>query len=197
MLWNRSLVMYDVETGTLWSHILGQAMQGELKGATLQMLPSEITTWRAWVGGHPGTSVLNLPRTRQEYTKDFYKDPVSFVWGWAVGRRRFHFPLDALSKNPLMNLGTGNEALLVTFDASSAALQMFSRKLDDRVLSFQPVGDQRIRDEDTGSEWSALTGQAIKGSLKGKRLERRLGMLSYRKAWLVFYPSSQEVVQSK
>ena len=28
MLWNRSLVMYDKETGTLWSHILGEAMQG-------------------------------------------------------------------------------------------------------------------------------------------------------------------------
>ena len=30
MLWNRSLVMYDVETRSHWSHILGEAMQGEL-----------------------------------------------------------------------------------------------------------------------------------------------------------------------
>ena len=31
MLWNRSLVMYDRETKSLWSHMLGEAMQGRLK----------------------------------------------------------------------------------------------------------------------------------------------------------------------
>ena len=42
MLWNRSLVMYDVETKSNWSHILGRAMDGEMKGTRLEMLPSEI-----------------------------------------------------------------------------------------------------------------------------------------------------------
>jgi hypothetical protein len=42
MLWNRSLEMRNVETGSLWSHILGEAMQGDLKGTTLQPLPTEL-----------------------------------------------------------------------------------------------------------------------------------------------------------
>ena len=30
-LWNRSLIMSDVETRTEWSHLLGRAMAGKLK----------------------------------------------------------------------------------------------------------------------------------------------------------------------
>jgi len=57
-LWRNSLIMQDVETGTLWSHITGQAMEGELKGAQLDMIPSVQTTWAEWVAAHPDTRVL-------------------------------------------------------------------------------------------------------------------------------------------
>ena len=43
-LWNRSLVMQDTETKSLWSHILGEAMDGELKGVVLKSLPSDMVT---------------------------------------------------------------------------------------------------------------------------------------------------------
>ena len=43
MLWNRSLVMLDQETKSLWSHILGQAMRGPLKGTRLEVIPSTMT----------------------------------------------------------------------------------------------------------------------------------------------------------
>ena len=37
-LWNRSLVMRDLETGSLWSHILGECMEGELMGKKLELI---------------------------------------------------------------------------------------------------------------------------------------------------------------
>ena len=43
MLWNRSLVILDAETKSLWSHILGRAMQGPLEGETLEALPGLMT----------------------------------------------------------------------------------------------------------------------------------------------------------
>ena len=46
MLWNRSLVMYDRETESSWSHILGEAMDGKMKGATLDHVPSD--RWTLW-----------------------------------------------------------------------------------------------------------------------------------------------------
>ena len=39
MLWQRSLVMRDLETGTLWSHLMGKAMEGELKGTIRASCP--------------------------------------------------------------------------------------------------------------------------------------------------------------
>ena len=38
-LWNHSLVMVDQETGSLWSHLLGRAMSGPMKGTNLKTLP--------------------------------------------------------------------------------------------------------------------------------------------------------------
>ena len=41
------LVMYDRETGTLWSQVIGQGVDGELKGVELTTIPALQTTWGA------------------------------------------------------------------------------------------------------------------------------------------------------
>jgi hypothetical protein len=191
MLWNRSLVMYDVETKSHWSHILGRAMDGEMKGTRLQMLPSEMTTWDGWLKAHPGTTVLNLSRTHQGFTRDFYKDPAAWVYGWTVGRRQYHAGMDALARDQVWNVETAGEALLVVFDPSSTLTQLYSRRVDGRTFSFRPAGEGQMKDAETSSMWEMSTGSAISGAMKGKRLEYRLGMLSYRRAWNDFYPKSQ------
>jgi hypothetical protein len=91
-----------------------------------------------------------------------------------------------------LNLSLGKTALLVTFDAESTEAKLFSRTLDGRDLSFVAAQARQMRDEQTGSVWDISAGEAVKGPLKSKRLERRLGMLSYQRAWLTFYPTSKE-----
>lgn len=44
-LWNSHLVMYDRKTNSLWSHVLGEAIVGEMTGATLPVLPFDILTF--------------------------------------------------------------------------------------------------------------------------------------------------------
>lgn len=193
MLWNRSLVMYDAETNSYWSHILGQAMQGELKDTKLEMLPSEMTTWSEWLSKHPGTTVLNLSRTSKGYTKEVYQHPENFVYGWSVSFQRYHSRLDVLVKYPVLNVSINKQPLLITYDPGSTLAQIFSRTLDGRELSFVAAEPSKMRDNETGSIWDLTTGQAISGKRKGKRLERRLGMLSYRRAWETFYPGSKEI----
>jgi len=190
MLWNRSLVMYDSETGSHWSHILGQAMDGELKGTTLEMLPSEMTTWAAWLEKHPETSVLNMSRTHKDFTREFYKDAAQWVYGWTIGRKRYHIGIDVLTANPLQDLSLDGEELLVSFDTDSTLAQLFSRRLEGKKLSFTAAEAGQMKDTHTGSLWSVKNGIALEGPMKGKRLESRLGMLSYKRAWNEFYPSS-------
>lgn len=56
-----NLVMYDEATGSYWSQILGKAICGPEAGDRLRIVPSEVTTWRAWRADHPDTRVLLPP----------------------------------------------------------------------------------------------------------------------------------------
>ena len=52
-------VMYDHQTETLWSQFLGEAVEGPLEGAKLEMIPSQFTTWREWRDQYPDTLALD------------------------------------------------------------------------------------------------------------------------------------------
>ena len=54
-----ALVMFDRETGTLWSHFLSQAISGPLKGTKLENVPVTLTPWGKWVETYPDTLALN------------------------------------------------------------------------------------------------------------------------------------------
>jgi hypothetical protein len=78
-LWRNSLVMQDEPTGTLWSHVSGEALDGPLKGAELRKLPAVQTTWREWSAEHPETLVLRKPRAIEGSRYDDYaRDPDRF-----------------------------------------------------------------------------------------------------------------------
>ena len=53
------LVMYDRETGSLWSQVIGPAVDGSFAGKKLTVLPALQTTWKRWVSEHPWTLVLD------------------------------------------------------------------------------------------------------------------------------------------
>lgn len=188
--------MWDAETKSLWSHILGEAKDGPMKGTKLEPLSTELVTWKQWREQHPNTDVLNLSRVTSwiergnDYKASFYKDPAEFVFGWTVGLRRFHVPLDVLTKQPVVNVTAANMPLTATYDPESTNLNLFSRRVGNEVLSFVAVRPGQMRDEQTGSIWDSRTGIALDGRFKGQRLGRHLGMLSYARAWRIFYPDS-------
>lgn len=195
MLWKRSLVMIDAPTGSLWSHILGQAMQGPLKGTRLKLLPGDMITWAAWRELHPKTTVLNLSRTRREYRKTFYRRPADFVLGWMVNGSPYHCGMDVLLEKKVLSVTSGQTPLVVTFDAEGTAARLFSRELDGRVLDFEAADNAadggRMRDTQTGSIWNAATGKALTGPLAGAGLTHRVGIMSFARAWESFHPESK------
>ena len=185
--------MQDKPTGSLWSHILGEAIEGKLKGKTLEAIPSEMTTWEAWRRAHPKTTVLALSRTSRNFTKAFYRRrPSAFVFGWLVAGEPTHIRLDVLQKKPLVHCTCGDSPLLAVYDPESTGARLFSRRVDDRVLDFESVGDGKLRDKQTGSTWDRVSGAALEGPLKGRRLVPRAGILSFARAWRTFHPDSRE-----
>jgi hypothetical protein len=191
MLWNRSLVMRDVETGSLWSHLLGRCMAGDLMGTELKILPSVMTTWEDWRDRHPNTSVLNLSRTAEEFDREVYSRAERFVFGIRFRGKTKAYPLDVLAENPLIQETFNDRELVVVFDSDSTRTAAYERRLDDQVLDFgSELKEGKLVDKETGSHWDPWTGKALSGPSEGTQLARVNGIISYRRAWQTFYPET-------
>lgn len=68
--------MMDEETGTLWSHVTGEAMDGEFAGNYLEDLPVVQTTWSWWKEKFPETLVLKKDaEIKSSRYERYFKDP--------------------------------------------------------------------------------------------------------------------------
>ncbi len=189
-LWNRSLIMMDVETESLWSHLLGRGMAGQHKGKLLKTIPSDMTTWSSWKVEHPGTTVLNLKRSSRQFVKDFYKDPRRFVVGFTGNFGMHHVSMEQLLKRPVANIDARGLPLLVFFDPAGTATRVFRRKVDDQILTFSTAAAGRFVDNETASTWNRQ-GVAVAGSLEEKTMQQEVSIPSFKRAWLTFHPDSR------
>jgi hypothetical protein len=190
MLWERSLVMVDQETGSLWSHILGTAKQGPLRGKQLEQIPSVMTDWKSWSRAHPEGTVALLSRTSRDYGTEFYRHPAHFVLGIAQGGEAMAWSFDALQRSPAINDTYRDQPVVVLMDADSVTARLFSRRVGDRTLTFE-YRDGTFRDRESGSTWDPITGRAVDGPQRGAYLQALPAIVSYRHTWKVFHPQSR------
>ncbi len=72
LLYNSDVLLYDRETESLWSQILGEAISGELVGEKLKAIPISHTTWRDWLKQYPDTTVLS---DNTGFSRDYSRNP--------------------------------------------------------------------------------------------------------------------------
>ncbi len=72
LLYNSSLVMFDRQTETLWSHFTGEPLYGPLAAAELVSIPATIVGFGTWQAENPDGLVLN--RQTGE-TRDYGANP--------------------------------------------------------------------------------------------------------------------------
>ena len=72
LLFNSDVLLYDRQTGSLWSQILSQAVSGPMKHTKLDLLPSSHTNWADWRERHPDTLVLS---TDTGYQRNYGSSP--------------------------------------------------------------------------------------------------------------------------
>jgi hypothetical protein len=204
------LVMYDRETGSLWSQLLGEAVEGDLKGAELEFFPSWLTTWEEWKARYPHTLALvkgyrgeldpydsyyETDRTGVlgEERKDDRLQTKQFVMGVALDDEAVAYPWSVLSSEPVVNDIAGDTPVLVVFGEDSATSVVFERLLDGQILTFSlSLPDElTLTDAETGSTWDGLTGQAIEGPLVGKQLARVKSTASFWFGWKDWYPETR------
>lgn len=216
-LWKDALVMYDRETGSLWSHVTGSAIYGALKGQALKPYPASHTTWQQWRRLHPDTlllskqTVFGVEGTHNAY-QGYFDDPErlgifgtrnpdtvlpgkEFVLGLSLGTMRVAYPYRDLNRQPLVQDMVSGEPIVVAFSAREATAVVFSRRVGERVLEFSHVrdgdGDLVMEDQQTGSTWQALAGTAIRGQLSGSRLRQLPATRAFWFAWKGFHPQTR------
>jgi hypothetical protein len=73
MLRKSDLVMWDRQTETWWQQLTGEALVGELTGATLTMIPSVLMSYEEFFSSYPEGKVLsNKTGHRREYGRNPY-----------------------------------------------------------------------------------------------------------------------------
>lgn len=72
LLYNSDVLLYDRESESLWSQIMGEAVSGPMVGTRLEHLPASYTTWRDWSTRHPDTLVLSMDTG---YNRDYSRSP--------------------------------------------------------------------------------------------------------------------------
>ncbi len=72
LLYNSDVLLYDRQSESLWSQILGKAISGSAASKSLQLITTRHTTFEAWEALHPNTLVLS---TQTGFDKDYSKTP--------------------------------------------------------------------------------------------------------------------------
>jgi hypothetical protein len=202
------LVMYDRQTDTLWSQLIGEAVEGPLKGTKLEYVSSWQTTWADWKSQYPNTLALDkgFGGSYDPYTS-YYNSPSSGVIGQATVDDRLYvkefvvgvenegaavaYPFGVLNENPVVNDQIGDQPVLVVFNAESGTGVVFDRQLNGQTLTFSLGEGLSLIDVETGSKWDGLTGQAVEGLLEGESLTRLKSTASFWFGWKDWYPDTR------
>jgi hypothetical protein len=109
---NSDLVMYDRQTESWWQQFGGEAVVGELAGATLEQLPARIVAWEDFSHQHPDGEVLSQDTGfERDYGRNPYEgyDDVDSSPLFSVGREDDRLP----PKARVVFLERGDEAVVV------------------------------------------------------------------------------------
>jgi len=197
-----TLIMYDRQTRSWWSQLVGAAVEGPMEGTQLAKLPSVMTTWGKWKAMHPDTTVYIKPSTpySPRFTGDSFREIASAGEGpirprdWIVGLEGHvdarAYLVRALADRRVLNDRFENAPILLWISEDLSTARVLDRSVDGRTLTFALTGDDRLRDEETGSIWDPMTGEATSGPLEGEKLAELVSTYSLWFAWERYRPDT-------
>ena len=209
-LYNAVMVMNDRETGSIWSHLGGNALHGPMYGSTMEFIPLLQTTWATWRELHPESLVLSDDTPYQAW----YSNPsigapglgpefIKSIVNWdtclpqnhlvlgvtAGGESKAYSLLDVAASGGVVNDQLAARPIVVFADAEIPFSIAFSREVSGEILDFENIGLDHsiIIDEQTGFTWN-LEGRAVAGTLKGQSLSFVTSYLTEWYGWSAYHP---------
>jgi hypothetical protein len=205
---NQNFLMEDLETGSWWQQVSGEAVLGPLKGRRLKQVLHDEVTFGLWQRENPGGRVLALDPRQSQIGRDWEGrvarnpvvtshpndplDPRTLIVGIALDGVARAYPVDPLKRTRVLLDELNGVSIAVVTGADGRSVRAFNRRVDGQVLELvDRVGSSPARyvDVQTGSEWD-VSGQAVSGPLNGRRLARIPLISDYWFDWRTYHPDT-------
>ena len=209
---NQNFLMRDKETGTWWQQITGEAIYGPLRGASLELVPSDELTFGEWKSEvSDGRVLAEVPKFKKEYDSNWEPEVaklpvvISFpgtelksrdiVVGLRIEDASRAYPWETLRKqSPVIDRVHGTP-LLIVIGPDHKSVRVFVSRIDGRDAEFFLKGEEAssaawsLIDSSTASEWN-FQGCAISGPSQGKCLDHVPALKDYWFDWRNYHPDT-------
>lgn len=211
-LLKNTLVMFDYETESLWPIIHGRAVDGELSGKRLnKVLKSQRMSWGAWKELHPDTLVLSYRDLRTvgfDAYGNYHKSEETGIFpvknidkrlpaktnviGVEVDGKHKAYPLSIFDNTKIVIDKFQKTNLLIYRNKKTNSITVYDRQVNGHVIDFNESQSQDFAtDNVTKTTWDLENGIGIKGSMKGKSLQRVNFITVYWFVWADYYPETE------
>ncbi len=217
LLYRSNKLMFDEETGSLWSTLEGRPVVGELvdAGLQLQARPVVTTTWGEWRRLHPATTVLAIPaghdrdyREGAAYRDYFSHDALYFQVPHADDRLRNKAEVLTFTVRPAGG-GTGLAVAIaqdlleatrvypleaagrhyVVVTSRQGANRLYALGSSPVAFESRPRADDEVIDAD-GGVWRVTEEALIGPGVSGRRLPRVSAQRAFWFGWRAQYPET-------
>lgn len=214
-LYNSNLIMYDRETGSLWSQMLEMGINSVNRLEIPDRLQVIETTWGTWQQMYPQTTLLTqetgFSRPYGLYPYGSFKTDNALLFNVSnPGDARLHRKervlginvADASKVYPISTFGNGvaviNDTVGVMDVVATGSSELnfgavFNRQLEDcTTLDFSAVQDQLpvVMEDNEGNQWDVF-GVAVTGPRVGTQLQKTNSYIAYWFAWVTFFTNAE------
>ena len=171
LLYNSDVLLYDRQTGSLWSQIMSQAVTGQMKHTKLDLLPSRHTNWADWRELHPDTLVLS---TDTGYQRNYSSSPYLDY----ARSNRLMFDVE------LQNRAFANKDLVL-------GLSIGDRHRAYPLKELEKQGAERFNDELAEQQFTVVWSESARSAHVLDQSETEIPtVLAYWFAWYAFHPQT-------
>lgn len=196
-LFMSAMTWWDHKTKSIWSQPWGAAIEGEMLGTQLTLVPFDLVPWKTWSDRHPNTKVIVDERANLTYAPQLAHD--TFVIGVSIGEAATAYYFRSVANKGVVNDSVGDVPVAVFADGEDRGIEVFIRRaLGEKArkaeapdeLTFEITGDGAVIDIETGTEWDIERGVGTNGPLRGAILQRAPYISSLDWAWEDFFPNT-------
>lgn len=158
-LWKSNLVMYDRQTDSLWSQILGEAIVGEMTGTKLELLASDLVRFGEWKKKFPDGQVLSRDTGATRFygsnpygdyfapvdfaqslagSRDQRLPPEAFVFGIVVDGKAKAYDIEAVKKQGRVEDKFQGETFVLQHEKDLDVVRVYKKLTEGKLERLNP-----------------------------------------------------------